>query len=573
MHDKKIHEVIIIGSGPAGLTAAIYAARGNLSPLVIEGYAAGGQLMLTSEVENYPGFQDGIMGPELMMEFRAQAARFGAEFISKNVTKVDLTAQVKKVWVDEDLYLAKTVIISTGASANLLGLENESRLMGRGVSTCATCDGFFFRDKIITVVGGGDSAMEEATFLTRFASKVYIVHRRQEFRASNIMVDRAMNNPKIEFILDTIVEDVLGDEQVTGVKLKNVQTGQTSELATDGLFIAIGHTPNTGLFEGQIHMDQAGYILTATDKSRVTATNLPGVFACGDVQDSRYRQAITAAGSGCAAALDAEHYLDTMAAVEAAEQVMAGSGMVDWRLGTVGFSYKDWAGVFYPAKMPARSYLAHYSSIFNAVELDSTFYGTPPVDRVKQWAATVPEDFRFCVKTPRQITHEARLSDGNGEMARFLETMQELGSKLGAILIQLPPSFSAAEFETVTAFRHPSWFTGETAHLLRRHNICWTSIDYIDLPKQVAPTSNFLYIRWLGRHGQFKRKDHVQADVRPQLDWWWAYLQPQLGQVDTIYGFFNNDYSGHSPATCNLFKSIIGQPVEYPQIPQQGKLF
>ncbi len=261
--------------------------------------------------------------------------------------------------------------------------------------------------------------------------------------------------------------------------------------------------------------------------------------------------------------------------------------MVKWRLGTVGSSYKDWAGVFYPAKTPARSYLAQYSKIFNAVELDSTFYGTPPVDRVKQWAATVSEDFRFCVKTPRQITHEARLSNVSGEMARFLDIMQELGPKLGAILIQLPPSFSAAEFETVTTFietlpahlsyalefRHPSWFIGETALLLRRNNICWTSIDYIDLPKQVALTSNFLYIRWLGRHGQFKRKDHVQADVGPQLNWWWEYLQPQLGQVEKIYGFFNNDYSGHSPSTCNLFKAIIGQPVVVPQLPQQGKLF
>ena len=321
INNNDIRNVIIIGSGPAGLTAAIYAARGNLEPLVIEGYGPGGQLMLTSEVENYPGFKDGVMGPELMMEFRSQAERFGAEFITKDVTKVDLDGPIKKVWVDEDLYLAKTVIISTGASANLLGLENESRLMGRGVSTCATCDGFFFRDKTIAVVGGGDSAMEEATFLTRFASKVYIIHRRQGFRASKIMLDKAHNHPKIEFILDTVVEDVLGDEIVTAAKIRNVKTNQTQELALDGLFVAIGHTPNTKLFTDQVEMDQVGYILTATDKSQVSATNIPGVFACGDVQDSRYRQAITAAGSGCAAALDAEHYLESSTIVEEAAEL------------------------------------------------------------------------------------------------------------------------------------------------------------------------------------------------------------------------------------------------------------
>jgi len=308
---NNVRDAIIVGSGPAGLTAAIYTARGNLAPLVIEGYQAGGQLMLTTDVENYPGFQDGIMGPELMMEFRSQAERFGAEFITKDVTKVDVTSSPKKVWVDDDLYLAKSVIISTGASANLLGLENESRLMGRGVSTCATCDGFFFKDKTICVVGGGDSAMEEATFLTRFASKVYIIHRRQGFRASQIMLERAQNNPKIEFILDTIVTDVLGDDAVTGVKIKNVNTNEESELKVDGMFVAIGHTPNTKLFEGQLNMDDTGYILTATDKANMSATNVPGVFACGDVQDSHYRQAVTAAGSGCAAAIDAEHYLES----------------------------------------------------------------------------------------------------------------------------------------------------------------------------------------------------------------------------------------------------------------------
>ncbi len=306
----EVRNTIIVGSGPAGLTAAIYTARGNLDPLVIEGYQAGGQLMLTTEVENFPGFKDGIMGPDLMAEFRAQAERFGAEFITKNVTKVDLDGDIKKVWVDDEEYLAKTIIISTGASANLLGLENESRLMGRGVSTCATCDGFFFRDKPICVIGGGDSAMEEATFLTRFASKVYIIHRRQGLRASKIMADRAEANPKIEFILDTVVEDVLGDEIVEAVKLKNVKTGEVSELKVDGMFVAIGHTPNTKLFNGSIETDDSGYILTSTDRNNRSATNIPGVFACGDVQDSHYRQAITAAGSGCAAALDAEHYLE-----------------------------------------------------------------------------------------------------------------------------------------------------------------------------------------------------------------------------------------------------------------------
>lgn len=251
------------------------------------------------------------------MEFRAQAERFGARFITRDVTKVDLTGDVKKVWVEDDLYTARAVIISTGASANLLGLENESRLMGRGVSTCATCDGFFFRDKTIAVVGGGDSAMEEGTFLTRFANKVYIIHRRDEFRASKIMVQKAVDNPKIEFVLDTIVTDVLGDQAVSGVKLQNTQNKATSEMSLDGLFIAIGHTPNTRLFQGQVAMDEKGYIRTSTDKSRLTGTSIPGVFACGDVQDSRYRQAITAAGSGCQAALDAEHYLESLG--EAAE--------------------------------------------------------------------------------------------------------------------------------------------------------------------------------------------------------------------------------------------------------------
>ena len=304
-----IRNVIIVGSGPAGLTAAIYTARGNLKPLVIEGYQSGGQLMLTSEVENFPGFRQGVMGPELMKEMRAQAERFGTEFITADATKVDLSGPVKKVWVDNTEYQAKTVIISTGASANLLGLENESRLMGRGVSTCATCDGFFFKDKPIAVIGGGDSAMEEANFLSRFASKVYLVHRRDTFRASKIMVDRAKANPKIEFVLNATPVDILGEKDVTGLRVK-LNDGKTRDIALEGVFVAIGHTPNTKLFAGQVKTDDKGYILTATDKQQTSATNVPGVFACGDVQDSRYRQAITAAGSGCASALDAEHFLN-----------------------------------------------------------------------------------------------------------------------------------------------------------------------------------------------------------------------------------------------------------------------
>ncbi len=303
--------MIIVGSGPAGLTAAIYAARGNLKPLVIEGYQSGGQLMLTSEVENFPGFENGVMGPELMKSMRAQAVRFGAEFISADATKVELKGPIKKVWVNNDLYEGRAVIISTGASANLLGLANESRLMGRGVSTCATCDGFFFKNKVIAVIGGGDSAMEEANFLTRYASKVYLVHRRETFRASKIMVDRAKANPKIEFLLNTITEDVLGTDGVEGIRIKDAK-GASRDLKLDGVFVAIGHTPNTKLFSEHIQLDSKGYIVTASQKDQVTATSAPGVFACGDVQDSRYRQAITAAGSGCAAALDAEHFLNSI---------------------------------------------------------------------------------------------------------------------------------------------------------------------------------------------------------------------------------------------------------------------
>lgn len=305
-------KLIIVGSGPAGLTAAIYAARGNLAPLVIEGYQAGGQLMLTSEVENFPGFPKGVMGPELMGQFRSQAERFGTEFITADATKVDLSGKVKKVWVDKTEYEADAVIISTGASANLLGLPNESRLMGRGVSTCATCDGFFFKDKVIAVIGGGDSAMEEANFLSRYASKVYLIHRRDTFKASKIMVDRAKANPKIEFKINRSPEDILGQDGVTGIKLKDTLSGAFEEIALEGVFVAIGHTPNTKLFADSLKLDPKGYILTSSEKSHVSATNIPGVFACGDVQDSRYRQAITAAGSGCAAALDAEHYISEL---------------------------------------------------------------------------------------------------------------------------------------------------------------------------------------------------------------------------------------------------------------------
>ena len=304
-------DLIIIGSGPAGLTAAIYSARANLKPLVFEGYQAGGQLMITSDVENWPGFPEGIQGPELMAACRAQAERFGTEFVTADVTKTELTPGKKIIWEEETPYETNSVIIATGATANLLGLEKENLLMGRGVSACATCDGFFFKDKVVCVVGGGDSAMEESNFLTRFASKVFVIHRRDEFRASKIMVERAQNNPKIEFILNSVVEDILGKERVEGVRLKNKKTNQVSDLKVDGMFVAIGHTPNTSLFRGILEMDAKGYILTSKEKgSLMTATNIPGVFACGDVQDQRYRQAITAAGSGCMAAMDAEYFLE-----------------------------------------------------------------------------------------------------------------------------------------------------------------------------------------------------------------------------------------------------------------------
>jgi thioredoxin reductase (NADPH) len=303
-----VRDVIIIGGGPAGYTAALYAARANLHPLVIEGFNWGGQLMITSEVENYPGYRDGVIGPEMMAEFRAQAARFGTEFVTDDVTRVDLSERPFRVYVEDEEHLARTIVVATGATARQLGLESERALQGRGVTYCATCDGAFYRDREVVVVGGGDSAMEEALFLTKFATKVTIVHRRDEFRASQIMVDRARAHDRIEFMTPHVVEEALGVDsgKLTGVLLRNLENGETTEYPTDGLFVAIGHDPTTKLFVDWLHHDENGYLIT---KGKTTETNIPGVFAAGDVQDHVYRQAITAAGSGCAAALDAERFL------------------------------------------------------------------------------------------------------------------------------------------------------------------------------------------------------------------------------------------------------------------------
>ncbi len=304
-----MRNMVIIGSGPAGLTAAVYAARANLQPLLIEGREPGGQLTLTTLVENYPGFGEGIMGPQLMEEMRKQALRFGTEIVTSYVYAVKLKEYPFRVYFADQEVTTKTVVISTGSSAKLIGIESELQLMGHGVSTCATCDGFFYRGREIAVVGGGDSAMEEATFLTKFATKVSVIHRRDVLRASKIMQDRAFGNPKIQFIWDTVVDHVVGTKEtgVTGLKLKNVKTLEASELKVDGLFVAIGHNPNTDIFKGQIELDSHGYIKTQPDSTR---TNIPGVFACGDVQDPVFRQAVTAAGTGCMAAIEAERWLE-----------------------------------------------------------------------------------------------------------------------------------------------------------------------------------------------------------------------------------------------------------------------
>jgi thioredoxin reductase (NADPH) len=314
---ETIYDTVVIGSGPAGYTAALYASRANLRTLVFQGFESGGQLMLTSDVENYPGYRDGVMGPDMMDDFEAQAARFGAEMRPDNVERVDFSERPFKLWAEgeEEPTLARSVIIATGAKARWLGLEGEQRLMGRGVSGCATCDGFFFKDKRVAVVGGGDTAMEEALFLTKYASEVVLIHRRDQFRASKIMVSRAQRNPKITFITDTVVEDILGESSVEGARIRNVKTGEEQTLAVDGFFAAIGHDPATSLFKGRVEMDEGGYII----QREHTMTNVPGVFAAGDVSDKRYRQAVTAAGDGCMAAIDAERWLESQGEAEQAE--------------------------------------------------------------------------------------------------------------------------------------------------------------------------------------------------------------------------------------------------------------
>jgi thioredoxin reductase (NADPH) len=316
---SETYDVVIVGSGPAGYTAALYAARANLDVLVFQGFEVGGQLMLTSDVENYPGYREGVMGPDMMDDFEAQAARFGAKMRPENVERVDLSERPFKLWAEgsgaEEPVLAKSIVIATGAKAKWLGLPGEQRLMGRGVSGCATCDGFFFKDKRVAVVGGGDTAMEEALFLTKFAGEVLLIHRRDEFRASKIMLERARNNPKISFLTDTVVEDILGEEGVEGIRVKNTKTGDERDLEVDGYFAAIGHAPATGLFKGQVEMDEGGYVI----QKEHTMTSVPGVFAAGDVSDKRYRQAVTAAGDGCRAAIDAERWLEEQGEAEGAE--------------------------------------------------------------------------------------------------------------------------------------------------------------------------------------------------------------------------------------------------------------
>ena len=328
---EKTYDVVIIGSGPAGYTSALYSARANLSTAVFQGFESGGQLMLTSDVENFPGYKEGIEGPEMMDDLEAQAARFGAEMLPDNVERVDFSERPFKLWAEgeDEPVLAKAVVIATGAKAKWLGLEKEQQLMGRGVSGCATCDGFFFREKRVAVVGGGDTAMEEALFLTKFASEVFLIHRRDEFRASKIMVERARNNPKMTFVLNSAVEDILGETSVEGVRIKNVKTGEETEIPVEGFFTAIGHEPATGIFKGQVEMDDAGYVL----QKEYTMTSVPGVFAAGDVSDIRYRQAITAAGDGCRSAIDAERWLEEQGEAENAIDPASWSAEKDEKAG------------------------------------------------------------------------------------------------------------------------------------------------------------------------------------------------------------------------------------------------